>query len=501
MLSAPDTGGVPDHAVTCRRVMHWAERHPDRPCVIEGGDSATFAHLLEEVNRNRRVLARRGVGPGDLVAIARRRRVDAIAGMLAAWSTGAAYLQLSLTLPAARVDQLLDLARPAAVLSDPPRSGEPPQLRVRDTPARRLAPSAAYVMFTSGSTGRPKGVVLGHDGLAALVRWHGSTTALAPGECASQVADLAFDASVWEIWGALAHGACLAVPSLDELLQPAELQGFLLRHRVRAAFVPTGLVPGLLDLEWPRKVPLRVLFTGGDRLTGWPTERHPFRLVNAYGPTECTVVSTCLALEPRDGEAEPPPIGRPLPHVRTRIARADGTAARPGERGELWLSGPALALGYLDDPPDGGPFVTEHGADRAEEAATDGTRRWYRTGDLVVEDADGLLHYLSRVDDQLQIQGRRTEPAEIVRSVLTLPEAGEAVVFTRETPSGDRRLAVAVTPATVSPAELQRHLCRRLPTYMIPSDIYPLDALPLTANGKFDLAALRRRADRPRENP
>jgi non-ribosomal peptide synthetase component F len=392
--------------------------------------------------------------------------------MLAAWAAGAAYTPVVPTLPPGRIAQILQTARPAAVIDD--------SLTVtpRGDGLRRLDPGAAYVIFTSGSTGVPKGVVIGHTGLDALVRWHGQVTGLIPGESASQLADLGFDASVWEIWGALGNGAGLCVPSIDELLDPLELQQFLLRHQVRAGFVPTGLLPGLLDLPWPDSVPLRVLFTGGDRLTRWPEQRHPFRVVNAYGPTECTVVATSHPLSPCSAGPAAPPIGHALPHVTTAVV-SDGCLAAEGE---LWLAGPAVAYGYL-------------GGVGAEKFVTrdfgSGERRWYRTGDLVRVDAAGVLHYLSRVDDQVQIGGRRTEPAEIVRAILTLPQVVDAVVFTRETAGGQTRLAAAVTPATISRVEVHRHLEKVLPPFMIPSDVLALEALPLTGRGKFDLATLR----------
>lgn len=445
---------------TFERVVDWAEKNPEQPALHEDGRCLTFGRLLDETEAARLELARVGIGAGDLVSVSCTSRIAAIPGMLAAWSLGAAYLPLVPSLPPARVGLILDVARPAAVLTNGVATP-------RDNPARRVDPKTAYVIFTSGSTGTPKGVVIGHEGLAALTDWHRDVTGLGSGECASQVADLGFDGSVWEIWGALANGAGLAVPSLDQLLDPEELQRFLLHHRVRAGFVPTGLIPGLLDLDWPDDVPLRVLFTGGDRLVRWPEARHPFRLINAYGPTECTVVATAHPLEPREaGAADAPPIGRPLPHVQAKVV-AD----------ELWLGGPALAMGYLGGDEDA--FVTE------------GSTRWYRTGDLVTEDADGVLHYVARRDDQLQIDGRRTEPAEIARAVLGVPGVANAVVFTRTTPSGAVRLAAAVTPASVTRAEVQQHLIERLALYMVPSEVLSLDALPLTSQGKFDLSVLR----------
>lgn len=458
---------------TFARVVHWADQHPEQPAIHEGGHSLTLAELVERSGSTGPDLARLGIGPGDLVAVSCTRRASAIAGMLAAWSVGAAYLPLVPSLPRGRAELILEAARPAAIVRDD-------GVDLADHPARRIDPAAAYVIFTSGSTGSPKGVVVGHAGLAALTDWHRDVTGLGPGECASQVADLAFDGSVWEIWGALANGAALAIPSLDELLDPVELQRFLLAYEVRAGFVPTGLIPGLLDLPWPPEVPLRVLFTGGDRLVRWPEARHPFRLINAYGPTECTVVATAHPLEP--GAAGDPPIGRPLPHVRTRVV---------GSEGELWLAGPALALGYLSAGGNGAAGHQHAGGGAGDAFVTEGATRWYRTGDLVTEDPDGVLHYVARRDDQVQIDGRRTEPAEIARAILDLPQVTDVVVFTRTTPSGEARLAAAVTPAGVTRGEVQAHLLDRLPLYMVPSDVMALDALPLTTQGKFDLPALR----------
>lgn len=469
---------------TYDEVMRRATQAPQQPCVLQDGRVFTFGTLLEQTRHIAARLAAAGVGPGDLVAIARTKRGPAIAGMLAAWSVGAAYVPLAASLPAARRELILRAARPAAVLTDgddPEGSGECVR---RDDGLRRLPREAAYVIFTSGSTGTPKGVIVGHAGLSALTRWHREVTGLGPGGCGSQLADLAFDASVWEIWGALAAGASIAVPDLDDLLEPALLQRFLIDHRVEAGFVPTGLIPGLLDLDWPADCGVRVLFTGGDRLTRWPEARHPFQMINAYGPTECTVVATSHPLTPGANADAAPPIGRPLPHVEACVVVDGQRKAAAGETGELWLAGPAVALGYLGQDPDSGPFVTRRVDDWPE-------HRWYRTGDLVTPDENGALHYVCRMDDQVQIGGRRTEPAEIARAITSLPHVAEAVVFTRLTPSGQVRLAAAVIPASVTRAEVHEHLRGLLPDYMIPADLVALDAIPLTVNGKFDVAKLR----------
>ncbi|MBB5080140.1 AMP-binding protein [Nonomuraea endophytica] len=446
------------------QVMSWVRKDPERACVLEGGRVYTCGRMLRDIEAFRTELARARVGPGDLVAVACVGRGQAIAGMLAAWSVGAAYLPLAHGLPKARVRTILDTARPAVVLTDDDGDGPGSGIcHLLDDPAK-IDPSTAYVIFTSGSTGKPKGVVVSHAGLGPMTRWYKEITTLEPGDVAGQVAQLSFDASVLEIWGALANGAALAVPSLDAVLDPVDYQDFLRVHEVRASFVPTGMVAGVLDQDWPAGFPTRMLFTGGDRLTRRPEPRHPFAFYNIYGPAECTVAATCQQIGPGDG---PPPIGRALPYVRVRVS---------GD-GELWLGGPALALGYLGAGDEA--FVRHDG------------ERWYRTGDLVSADADGVLHYLSRADDQIQIGGRRTEPAEIVHAILMLAGLTDAVVYTRETASGEVRLAAAVTPATANKQDIQRHLQDLLPAYMIPSEIAAMDALPLTRHGKIDVDALR----------
>jgi amino acid adenylation domain-containing protein len=473
---------------TYERVRDQAARDPGRTSVIEAGRKHTYGEIAERAASAARELSGAGVGTGDLVAVSCTRRAPAIAGMLAAWSLGAAYLPMAPRLPRLRAELILDTARPRAVLTDGEDEFGAPRCEPRPGPARELDPAASYVIFTSGSTGTPKGVVLGHTGLDLLVRWYQGALGLNPGECSTQGADLGFDVSVMEIWGTLTIGAHLAVPSLDDLLEPAALRDFLIEHEVTAGFVPTGLAPGLLDLPWPERTTVRTLAAGGDRLTRWPEPRHPFRMLNAYGPTECTVVATAAELDPAVA-AGLPPIGRALPHVEAAVIGPDGRPVAEGRTGELWLSGPAVALGYLGQARSDDVFVT---ADPG-----DGPRRWYRTGDLVHAE-NGALHYEGRRDEQVQINGRRTEPAEIVQAILGLPHVTDAVVFTRETAAGDVRLVAAVTPETVTRGEVQRHLRQIFPLFMIPSEVLPLPALPMTSNGKCDLARLRSEEATPR---
>jgi amino acid adenylation domain-containing protein len=471
-------------------VLEAARGNPGAVCVRELGHLLTYGELLRYVEHTGRELVAAGVGPGDLVAVRCTRRGPAVAAMLAAWQVGAGYLPLSPAEHPDRLRRMLAAARPAAVLGDAADPARPAVCTPGGPDRVAVPPQTSYVLFTSGSTGAPKGVVVGHAGLGDLVGWYAGLTRLGPGEPVGQVADLGFDASIMEIWGSLAAGASLVVPSRDEVLDPARLCRFICDHRLAVCFVPTGLVAPLLDQPWPAASSLRVLITGGDRLAlpASPVS-HPFVLVNAYGPAECTVVATSEVIDLRQPRqvAVLPPLGRPLAHVRTRVTAADGRRCRPGESGELWLSGSALLLGYLAET--GTPLVTVPGD--VSSGSAGGPRRWYRTGDLVVSDRDGVLRFVSRIDDQLQIGGRRTEPAEIAAAAHDHPEVTAAVVFAVRTPAGRQRLAVAVTPAAVPASGLQDFLADRLPAHMVPSEVLALDAMPLTGRGKVDTHRLR----------
>ncbi|HEV2145843.1 MAG TPA: amino acid adenylation domain-containing protein, partial [Longimicrobiaceae bacterium] len=344
--------------------------------------------------------------------------------------------------------------------------------------------SLAYVIYTSGSTGTPKGVMVSHGALAHLVAWHVRAFGVVPGDRATQVASPSFDAAVWETWPYLAHGAALH-PLLDEdRLAPESLQAFLLDRRITVCFVPTPLAGGLLALPWPRETALRALLTGGDALRVRPRAGLPFALVNNYGPTEGTVVST--SGEVSIGGAAVPSIGRPIDRVRARVLDAHGSPVPVGVPGELYVGGDGAARGYLGRPeltaerfvPD--PFSPEPGA------------RLYRTGDRVRWRRDGELEFLGRTDEQVKIRGFRIEPGEIESALGEQAGVREAVVAVREDAPGQKRLVAYVVAEAekVSTAELCARLHERLPEYMVPSAFVVLDSLPLNVNGKVDRRAL-----------
>ncbi|GAB6041887.1 class I SAM-dependent methyltransferase [Endothiovibrio diazotrophicus] len=298
--------------------------------------------------------------------------------------------------------------------------------------------SIAYMFYTSGSTGRPKGVPIRHGALAGLCAQWGEYVGLAPGVRASLLANPAFDASLLELWPALCAGAGVAVVPAESTADPATLRDWLLAQRIEVGFVPTPLFPPLLELAWPREGAPRLLVTGGDRLPGRPPRGLPFRLINAYGPTECTVCDTAGVLAPREEDDSAPDIGRPLPGIRAYVLDPHGHPAPRGAVGELCLGGPRVMPGYHGRP--------ERTAAVFLETPLDPDGRVYRSGDRVRLRGDGRLAFLGRRDHQVKVRGVRIELGEVEAAIAASPLVGAAAVLLEET-GGEAALSAFVEPA------------------------------------------------------
>ncbi|HEX8276356.1 MAG TPA: amino acid adenylation domain-containing protein, partial [Longimicrobiaceae bacterium] len=483
--------------------LFWerAERDPDAPAVAAADGTLTYGELERRANRLARHLRGLGVGPETRVGVCMERGAGLATAVLAVLKAGGAYVPLDPGLPGERIAWMLAdsgaavlLATAAAGAALPPHGARPVWV---DADAARIAAepadapisadddarAAAYVVYTSGSTGRPKGVVVEHGSLAGLVAWHLRAFAPAPGDRATLLAGVGFDASVWELWPALAAGAAVHVPSGEVRASPALLRDWLVAERITHTFLPTPLAEAVLPLEWPADTALRVMLTGGDRLLARPAAGLPFALVNNYGPTEATVVATSGTVAPGPDAAGAPSIGGPVDGARLYVLDAELRPVPRGIHGELCVGGGGVARGYLDRPeltaaafvPD--PYAGAAGA------------RMYRTGDRVRWSARGELEFVGRIDQQVKVRGFRIEPGEIEAAMRRHPGVAACAVVVREDAPGDRRLAAYVVGAA-DPAALREQLRRELPEYMVPAAFVVLDALPLTPNGKLDRRAL-----------
>ncbi|MGW2839392.1 amino acid adenylation domain-containing protein [Streptomyces sp. NPDC001493] len=511
-----------------------AARTPGAIAVRDGGDGITFAELDLLSDDLAHHLHDRGIGRGDLVALALEGTADHVLAMLAVTKAGAAYLPVDLEYPEARIAHMLEDARPALLLThDAPdarraRAGRPgpalPRLALDDRAAwstGRPAPDgagpdprdAAYVIYTSGSTGRPKGVVVTHASLTNHMAWMADHLGLGGEDRVLARTSPSFDASVWETWLPLLHGGstCPVPPALNH--DPA---GLLSRMRAEgvtlAQFVPSHLSVVLTETG-PDAAPdtLRAVLCGGEPLPRalasrvgreWRTEVH-----NLYGPTEATIDAT--AHHHRTAGADGPagegsvPLGHPVDNTRAYVLDAGLRPVPTGVTGELHLAGDGLARGYLGRP---GLTAARFVADPYGPAGS----RMYRTGDLVRRDADGLLTHVGRADDQVKVNGFRIEPGEIEAALTALDTVATACVLVREDRPGERRLVAYTVPAPrvgAAPAEreLRARIAESLPPYMVPAVFVTLDALPLLPNGKTDRRALpapaRPAAERPGGRP
>jgi len=471
--------------------------------VVQGSESLTYAELDRRSNQLARILRRRGIGAGSLVALHGGRSADSLLSILATLKVGAAYVPLDPTAPAAYLDWMLrdcgaDLVLSAAHIAD---EFSLPTLRLDAALDSAGAESGvavedgagpadiAYVMYTSGSTGRPKGVLTPHRAVVRLVT--GQTYARFGGdEAFLHTAPLAFDASTFEIWGALLHGGRLVIVENDR----ASLQSItdtIRENGVTTAWFTAGLFHALVDHQLEALRGLRQILAGGDVLS--PT--HVLRaqaalpdcqLINGYGPTENTTFTCCYRV-PREGWGGGPVlIGTPIRGTYVRLLDDDMNPVADGEVGMLYAGGLGLASGYLGDAQHS---ATQFVPDPGRPGAT-----LYRTGDLVRRRPDGNLDFIGRRDRQVKIDGKRVELGEIEEALRRGRGVADAVVVVGD---GSAPLLTGyIKPATGESdhvalvAQARHDLLEMLPAHMRPSQLVVIDALPLTANGKVDLARL-----------
>lgn len=420
-----------------------------------------------------------------LVAVCLPRSIDQLVALLAAWRAGAAYLPLDPAWPDARIAALVARAGADIVVAD----REPGQRiagRATLIDPREVQPGAvpagaasaadlAYVIFTSGSTGEPKAVEITHRNLAALVAWHRDAFRVGAGTRTSHIAGLGFDAAAWEVWPTLAAGGTLVLADDATRVDAPRLRDWLVDKRIDVAFAPTALAEPLVGMDWPAATALRVLLTGADKLTRRPAAGLPFAFVNNYGPTESTVVATS-GVVPAEGSGLPT-IGKAVAGTQIHLLDPAGEPVAVGTPGELFIAGAQVGRGYRGD------------AALTQMRFVDHPRfgRLYRTGDLAQQTESGDYAFLGRIDNQVKVRGHRVEPAEVAAALHLLPGVAQSVVVARD---GDLVAYVVSNDADLTATALRRALAETLPDYMVPARFATLDALPMTANGKVDVAAL-----------
>ena len=485
-------------------VSRVASSSPERLAVADGRVSLTYGDLERHANSLAHRLRALGVEPGVLVGLCHDRSASTVVGALAVLKAGGGYVALDPSYPDSSLRHMLEDSRAAVLLTQASvierlssiscdvlnLDADQEQTRAVEhpVPSGAVATDVAYVVYTSGSTGDPKGVAVSHESLLNLVTWHVGAFGVTPLDRASMVASPAFDASVWELWPYLVRGASLHVADAETPRVPKALRQWMGAQAITIGFVPTPMAEALLGLEWPSASALRIMLTGGDVLHRRPAKGTPFALVNNYGVTEGTVVSTSGIVTAGDFDGVLPSVGRPILNVELHVLDEAGAPVPPGAPGELYIGGPSVALGYLHRP----DLTSERFVSGISAAGS--RARSYRTGDLVRMTEHGEVEFLGRLDQQVAIRGYRIEPEEINAALSTHPDVGQCAVAPFLDEAGANRLIAYVVPSHdgVSPSRqvLRDHLSGRLPRHMIPADFVEIAALPVTFNGKLDRAAL-----------
>src|SRR5271155_2795321 len=483
-----------------------AARTPEAVAVTGEGLSVTYRQLDEASNRLAHLLVGRGVGPGQRVALLLERSVEAVVAIFAVLKTGAAYVPIDPAVPAARMRVVVADAAPIAAITTtelrPRLDGHDLLVIDINDPAVDTQPGTAlpaqapdgiaYLIYTSGTTGVPKGVAIPHHNVTRLLESLDADLELA-GQVWTQSHSLAFDFSVWEIFGALLYGGRLVVVPDSVARSPEDFHALLVAAQVSvlsqtpAAFYALQTADGLHPELGP-ELKLETVVFGGEalepqRLGTWLHD-HPGlpRLINMYGITETTVHASFREIVDADADSTASPIGVPLAHLGFFVLDGWLRPVPAGVVGELYVAGAGGAYG------DVGRAGLAASRFVACPFAAPGTRM-YRTGDLVSWGADGQLRYLGRADEQVKIRGYRIELGEVRAALAGLDGVKQAVVIAREDRPGDKRLVGYLT-GSADPATARAALAERLPAYMAPAAVVVLDALPLTPNGKLDTRAL-----------
>ncbi|MCZ8116908.1 MAG: amino acid adenylation domain-containing protein [Microcystis sp. LE18-22.4A] len=492
----------PDHYCIHQLFEEQVVKTPDAIAVIDGEKSLTYEQLNQKANQLAYYLQNLGVKTEDLVGICIERSVLMIIGLLGILKAGAAYIPLDPNYPSERLAYMLEDSAVSVLLTQEnlvdtlpnylgtifclDQDGKILDHHPQDNLLHPMtSENLAYVIYTSGSTGKPKGVLIQHQSLLNLVSWHQNAFDITTIDRVTQLAGIAFDASVWEIWPYLTAGACLAIVPPDLLTSPKQLQEWLIAKKITVSFLPTPLAETLIPLDWSPNCPLRLMLTGGDKLNDFPPTSIPFTLVNNYGPTENTVVTTSVKITPDLLTEKAPPIGRPISNTQVYILDQYQQPVPIGIPGELYIGGSGLAKGYLNRPElTDSKFIANPFSQKLSD-------RLYKTGDLVRYGNDGQIEFVGRIDHQVKIRGFRIELGEIETVLNQHPQVKEAIIIAREDQPGVKRLcAYVIASQNLTVSQLRLFLQEKLPQYMVPAFFVLLDAFPLTANGKIDRCAL-----------
>lgn len=516
-----------------------AARHGGRIAVTFGEERMSYRELHAKASQLAWRLRELGVGPESLVGVFLERTPQAIVALLGIVKAGGAYLPIDPAYPRERIETILEDARPAVTLSEEHLLGRLPTLKgdvicldgeqatsccaeageidpgsdqdlsIHDSSTQDLSimgssiagssiENLAYVIYTSGSTGKPKGVMVTHANVARLLSATAEWFHFSEHDVWTVFHSLAFDFSVWEIWGCLLHGGRLVIVPFATSRSPEDFYELLVREQVTVLNQTPSAFYQLITVDQQRRhrgLALRVVIFGGEALNfsalrPWFAlhDERQTRLINMYGITETTVHVTYREITGADAvRGGGSLIGAPIPDLQIHLLDSDRMPVPVGEAGEIYVGGAGVARGYLNRPElNAERFLPDH-------FSMDSGARLYKSGDLARYLADGELEYLGRGDDQVKIQGFRIELGEVEAAIVGHAQVREARVVAHTDGAGVKRLVayfVAEQGAALATRDLSEFLTGKLPPWMLPSVYLPIESFPLTPHGKVDYAAL-----------
>ncbi len=500
-------------AYPAEKCVHWlfedqVQRRPEAIALVFENQTMTYRELNIRANQLAHRLQRLGVGTEMCVGLCMDRSLEMVAGLLGILKAGGAYVPLDPTYPSERLAYMLQDTQAVVLLTQPALLDMLPtqglevicldtswtaidQESVENPVSETRADNLAYVMYTSGSTGRPKGVEILHFNINRLL-FGVDYAHLDETRTFLHMAPISFDASTFEVWGSLLHGArCILHP--ERIPTPKSIGMLIRKHYVTTLWLTASLFNAIID-DAPEELPgIDQLLTGGEALSVGHIRRAlrllpGTELVNGYGPTESTTFTCCYSIPDRLSEnLRCIPIGRPIGNTQVYILDKHLKPVPIGIPGELHIGGAGLARGYHNRPElTREKFIPHPFSDQPHACL-------YKTGDLVRYLADGTIEFLGRLDQQVKIRGFRIEPGEIEKVLGQHRAVREALVLVHQYAHGGKSLVayvVLIEERQVTIEELRDFLKERLPEYMIPADFILLNALPLTPNGKLDRQAL-----------
>lgn len=498
------------------------EKTPNAIALIEGNDRWTYQQVVRAANRLSKDLVNSGVQRGDYIGIMAERRARTIIAKLAILNCGAAYVAINPSYPEERIRMIIeDCQSPLLLLQGEKIHVSCPTLDITEMLIKpslldsrnecadenvnnglseirnTVAPDdIAALIYTSGTTGRPKGVRITHRNILNLINNQEAFGLVQP-HAMAQTGQMSFDASLYELWGTLLFGGSVHLIPETMILDPFALGQYVQKNRINCLFLTTALF-NQYAMETPELFSsLKHVLTGGERISDYAFKRvhhlYPkLTICNAYGPTENTTITTVYKAGSSDWTRTP--IGRPLNNIRVYTVDSYGHLVGIGVPGELWIGGDSLTPGYLGrDALNQEKFVT----------ASFDPKPLYRTGDIARFLPDGQIDFLGRIDQQVKIRGFRIEPGEVEHILRGLEQVRDCAVIARRDVKGEMALYAYVvlqeekqlTKEKVGSNSnqiqvIKDKLSANLPSYMVPTGIMALSALPLTSNGKIDEKAL-----------